>query len=547
VYVAFSSSQVWQRYASPTLITSGTNFGEHSTGVQAELDKGGDVNAKDGWEWTPLHQAAIGGYREIVELLIAKGADVNAKERYIGSTPLHFAAANRRNELVELLIAKGADVNTKNKNGDTPLDTTKAFQLDSPEVKAARKETADLLRKHGGKTGDWLNADKSIHIAARAGHIEAVKQHIDAGADVNAKNNYGKTPLDLAFGETADFLRKHGGKHSTINTAATAGDAEAVKEFLAAGADVNAKDDNGWTPLHYAAGNGHKEVAELLIAKDADVNAKTDIGRTPLHAAAYSGHKEIAELLIANGADVNAKRAGGVTPLYAATLGAHKEVVELLIAKGADVNAKTDWGSTPLHYAAFGHKEIVELLIAEGADVNAKADGGSTPLQAAASEGQKESAELLIDKGADVNAKNEWEDTPLHTAAYYGHKVVVELLIAKGADLNARNKGGFTPLDSAKDVSSLHSPEDKAAKIEIADLLRKLALMPRLTWNSRGLDGFSFTAKDGMTYVVEVTQDFKQWGELETIEGTGKQVKFIDPRQPLVPFKRNFYRVKVVE
>ena len=58
---------------------------------------------------------------------------------------------------------------------------------------------------------------------------------------------------------------------------------------------------------------------------------------------------------------------------------------------------------------------------------------------------------------------------------------------------------------------------------------------------------FSFTPKSGKTYVVEVTQDFKQWGELETIEGTGKQVKFIDPRQPLVPFKRNFYQVKLVE
>ena len=59
--------------------------------------------------------------------------------------------------------------------------------------------------------------------------------------------------------------------------------------------------------------------------------------------------------------------------------------------------------------------------------------------------------------------------------------------------------------------------------------------------------GFSFAAKDGMTYVVEVTQDFKRWGVLETIEGTGKQIKFIEPRQPLVPFKRNFYRVKGVE
>jgi len=92
-------------------------------------------------------------------------------------------------------------------------------------------------------------------------------------------------------------------------------------------------------------------------------------------------------------------------------------------------------------------------------------------------------------------------------------------------------------------------------KKEVADLLRKhggktgeelKALMPRLEYR-RGLSDFSFTAKDGMNYVIEVTQDFKQWGELETIEGTGKQVKFIDPRQPLVQFKRNFYRVKVVD
>jgi hypothetical protein len=91
-------------------------------------------------------------------------------------------------------------------------------------------------------------------------------------------------------------------------------------------------------------------------------------------------------------------------------------------------------------------------------------------------------------------------------------------------------------------------------KTETADLIRKhggrtaeeLALMPQLVY-SKGPFDFSFTAKDGKTYVIEVTQDLKQWGELETIEGTGKQVKFIDPRQPLVPFKRNFYRVKLVE
>ena len=104
--------------------------------------------------------------------------------------------------------------------------------------------------------------DISIHEAAEAGNIEAVKQHLDAGADVNAKSHYG-----------------------------------------------------GTTPLHIATHLGHKEIAELLIAKGADVNAKDDSGWTPLAFAAERSHKEIVELLIAEGADVNAEHSGGTTPL----------------------------------------------------------------------------------------------------------------------------------------------------------------------------------------------------------------------------------------
>jgi len=137
-----------------------------------------------------------------------------------------------------------------------------------------------------------------------------------------------------------------------------------------------------------------------------------------------------------------------------------------------------------------------------------------------------------------------------------GHREIVELLIANGAHVNAKVVDGETPLDWAEKVHEWELPEVKAAKKETAVLLRKhggktgkeLALMPRLEYGKdRWPFGFSFNAKDGMTYVVEVTQDFRQWGELETIEGTGKQVKFIDPRQPLVQFKRNFYRIKVVD
>ena len=97
--------------------------------------------------------------------------------------------------------------------------------------------------------------------------------------------------------------------------AAERGNIKAVKQQLAAGADVNAKHakrEDGITQLHFAVGKGHKEIVELLIAKGADVNAKTNDGVTPLY---FATTKEIAELLIAEGADVNAKRVDDKTPL----------------------------------------------------------------------------------------------------------------------------------------------------------------------------------------------------------------------------------------
>jgi ankyrin repeat protein len=116
------------------------------------------------------------------------------------------------------------------------------------------------------------------------------------------------------------------------------GDIEAVKQHLAAGTDVNAWDDSGWTPLIHAAEGGHKEVAELLIAAGADVNAKFPGGETPLFFAANWGQKEIAELLIAKGADVNAKmlevidhKVFGETPLDMAD---DKETADLLRKHG---------------------------------------------------------------------------------------------------------------------------------------------------------------------------------------------------------------------
>ena len=189
--------------------------------------------------------------------------------------------------------------------------------------------------------------------------------------------------------------------------AAQVGNIEAVKQHLADGADVNAKDFAGATALHNAV--------------------RVKVGETTAANKDVAAQKEIIELLIAAGADVNAKDFAGATALHNAVrvkvgettaankdVAAQKEIIELLIAAGADVNAKNEDGMTPLHCAAIGtslnylsrggrygvdHKEIAELLISAGADVNAQDEDGETPVDIAIMSNQPQTANLLRKHG----------------------------------------------------------------------------------------------------------------------------------------------------
>ena len=241
----------------------------------------------------PITDAAYNGNIEAVKQHLDAGTDVNAKD-VIGRTALHQSALRGHKKIVELLIDKGADINAKDNNGYTPLNVTFQLQRTYPEL----SETADLLRKHGGKTGEELEGGEPV--------AEAAKPEPPTG----------KAPdIDIHF-------------------AAMFGNLEAVKQYITTGTDVNVKNELGMTPLFYAAADGHKEIAELLIAKGADVNAKDKYGRTPLHFAAMDGHKEIAELLITAGADVNAKDGGGDTPLDWAIKYKRTETTDLLRKHG---------------------------------------------------------------------------------------------------------------------------------------------------------------------------------------------------------------------
>ncbi|MDB4713097.1 ankyrin repeat domain-containing protein [bacterium] len=184
-------------------------------GVQAELDKGADVNAKDiTWDgWTPLHWAVMSQGREIAELLIAKGANIEAKDDG-GESPLHLASYHGIKETAEVLIAHGADLEGKNNNGSTPLIyATGRVQTELVKMLISKGADVNAENKYGMTA---LHYAAILSIGTEASHKEIAELLIVGGADVNSKSIDGETPLDLAIKHTkrstATLLRKYDAK-----------------------------------------------------------------------------------------------------------------------------------------------------------------------------------------------------------------------------------------------------------------------------------------------------------------------------------------------
>lgn len=202
------------------------------------------------------------------------------------------------------------------------------------------------------------------------------------------------------------------------------GHPEKVKALLKENPElISSKNADGDTLLFWATISLNTNVVKLLIDNKADVNARSDNGMTPLIGTVEGGHEEAADL----------------------------QNAELLLAHGADVGVTNKYGMTPLHYAAeSGYEDLAELLLAHGANVNATEEGNWTPLFRAAEEHQTALAKLLLTHGANVNAKDEWGKTPLHYAATTCDKDIVKLLLDNKAEVNACDNKGETPLRCAE-------------------------------------------------------------------------------------------------
>jgi ankyrin repeat protein len=324
---------------------------------------------------TPLHLAAIAGYAGLVELLLAKGADVNAVDTF-GRTPLSYAVDKHYQPVVQLLLAAHANPNAGSSN--LPL-TEAAYYGDMPALKLLLANgaasdintnvSADFRQISGLNTSSGAGGNATpLAAAVSQKHADAVAELIRAKADPNGSTPDGYPLIVSALG-----------------------DALTLKALLEGGADPNRSDRDGMSPLLRAVTQAAQPAVELLLAHKADPNVgRPQYGWTPLHEAAQQGNKAIAQVLLKAGADVNPQLTDGYTPLHIAVYRKQREVAELLLANRADPNAKNKDGQTPLHFAVLnGQRELAELLLANHADPNERDKAGRTPLDLAKSAAQQ--------------------------------------------------------------------------------------------------------------------------------------------------------------
>ena len=257
-----------------------------------------------------------------------------------------------------------------------------------------------------------------------------------------------------------------GAADARLTEAVRSRDHAALSTLLAGGADVNAPEEDGATPLHWAVRWDDARAVDLLLRAGARPGAGNDYGVTPLTLACINRNAAVVETLLAAGADPNAATSMGETALMTCAGTGSVEAVRTLLDHGAgNINAReASQGQTALMWAVGqGYPEVVRILLERGASVEARTKsrsllvsldggaggtdpgevrlGGFTPLLFAARQGSVESARLLLDAGADVNDAAPDGAAALVVASYSGHGALAAFLLERGADSDAGGAG----------------------------------------------------------------------------------------------------------
>lgn len=380
-------------------------------GVRALIDAGATVDAEDSRGNTALRYAVEHGGVEVVRLLLREPAKAGVNSTTVlGETPLMAAAEMASSEVVQMLLAAGADPTLK--------DRVKATALHHAAIHG-NVGAIEILCKAGLDVDAYCTPELTpLALAAGHGSIEAFDALIKAGAKPNL------------------WLDKHA---TLLHAAAFSGNAELVRHVmrdLPVKFDVNGRTFEDYTPLVTAAEFGNARTVEMLLDAGADVGQATNVGLrgTALHLASMNGHVGVVRLLLKAHAPIEARCLLGRTPLILAVIGNQREMVTMLLAAGAKLEARDDAGGTALMgAAATGHVEVLRVLLKAGASVNSVAtDSGATALHLAASRGHAEIIPVLFEAGADPGVKAKDGGTAAEWARRRGLESIAHILEAWG-------------------------------------------------------------------------------------------------------------------
>lgn len=344
----------------------------------------------------------------------------------------HFGVFSSDVQFDNLIVAQATQENAKEEE-DAKEEEEAAEENDSEEEDAA--EESENAEKTGEEDAEKASKEEEERAAREAERrAEEERKRREEEARIAALN---KQMFELAKDLKWDAVVLK------------------VKE----GAQINAKDENGYTPLFYCVIDGDYTNMLALSNANANFSAVADDGMSVLHAAVLTKHKNMVDYMLKTRAispktvmlknNTKFKTLKNSSPLYDAARICDFDMVSVLLNFGADPNVPNAEGLTPLHQAAArGNLDMVKALVKEGAEVNARAADGKTPLHYACSRNRRTVASFLLEKGknADPNAYDKKGVTPLHLAAQAGSLQLVQLLIKAGAKTDTMSVDGATAI-----------------------------------------------------------------------------------------------------
>lgn len=391
----------------------------HNAIAEYLLVNNAETSVQDSAGSTPLHESVRYGNIEITNLLLSNNADVNAKDT-LGKTPIMLRMPKEKvNETYELLIKYKSDLHQKDNFGDTVLHTATMLQVDDEILLMLTQKGADInARNKEGVT--------PLLIAIQSGDVEMIKLLTSCGANIHTKDTHGNSPLSIALSSDTEIFE------ATINAQ-----------------NCNTQDSNGNTPLHMALLNDAPLLkVQHIISLTDDVNLRNSEGNSPLFITVLKNRKQVGTNLLQKNADIFSTNTNNNSPLSLA-LKYGGSVQDWLITSKT-IRSTDGSGNTVLHYAAeWGYIDSIISLKAKGADINAKNANGETCLFNAAKTDNPEVIQTVIDQGATIFERDNLGNTPLHTAVRWDAKESANKLLELGININSQNSAGKSPLAEA--------------------------------------------------------------------------------------------------